>query len=55
MDIRVAEARWPQDGGTVEALFREYVATLGVDISFQNVDEELPPCPANMPGRAVWY
>ena len=47
MDIRVAQARWPQDGATVEALFREYVASLGVDISFQNVDEEL----SDLPGK----
>ncbi len=55
MDIRVAEARWPQDGVTVEALFREYVASLGVDISFQNVDEELSALPGKYarPGGLV--
>jgi ribosomal protein S18 acetylase RimI-like enzyme len=55
MDIRVAQARWPKDYGTVEALFREYVASLGVDISFQNVDEELSALPGKYarPGGVV--
>jgi putative acetyltransferase len=47
MTIRIAEARWPEDHAKVEALFREYVASLGVDISFQNVDDEL----ATLPGK----
>ena len=47
MTIRIAEARWPQDRAKVEALFREYVASLGVDIGFQNVDDEL----ATLPGK----
>jgi len=45
--IRIAEARWPDDRETVEALFREYVASLAEDISFQNVDDEL----AGLPGK----
>jgi ribosomal protein S18 acetylase RimI-like enzyme len=45
--IRIAEARWPDDRATVEALFREYVASLAEDISFQNVDDEL----ATLPGK----
>ena len=45
--IRIAEARWPDDRATVEALFREYVASLAEDISFQNVDDEL----AGLPGK----
>jgi len=45
MTIRIAEARWPQDHTTVESLFREYVASLAEDISFQNVDEELGTLP----------
>ena len=47
MTIRIAEARWPGDHATVEALFREYVTSLSEDISFQNVDDEL----AGLPGK----
>lgn len=47
MTIRIAEARWPQDHATVEALFREYVSSLAEDISFQNVDDEL----SHLPGK----
>jgi putative acetyltransferase len=47
MTIRIAEARWPQDRETVESVFREYVASLAEDISFQNVDDEL----ADLPGK----
>jgi len=45
--LRIAEARWPRDAATVEALFREYVASLDADISFQDVDREL----AGLPGK----
>jgi len=45
--IRISEARWPTDRAIVEALFREYVASLAEDISFQNVDDEL----AALPGK----
>ena len=45
MPIRISEARWPDDRATVEALFREYVASLTEDISFQNVDDELTTLP----------
>jgi putative acetyltransferase len=47
MGARISEARWPEDRATVEALFREYVASLAEDISFQNVDREL----AGLPGK----
>jgi ribosomal protein S18 acetylase RimI-like enzyme len=43
--IRIAEASWPDDHATVEALFREYVASLTEDISFQQIDEELGTLP----------
>ena len=46
-EIRIAEARWPDDRATVETLFREYVASLAEDISFQNVDDEL----SGLPGK----
>ena len=45
--VRIAEARWPHDHALVETLFREYVASLAEDISFQNVDDEL----AGLPGK----
>ncbi len=53
--IRIAEARWPDDRETVEALFREYVASLAEDISFQNVDDELAVLPGQYarPGGVV--
>jgi putative acetyltransferase len=47
MTIRITEARWPDDRAIVEKLFREYVASLAEDISFQNVDDEL----AGLPGK----
>jgi ribosomal protein S18 acetylase RimI-like enzyme len=47
MAIRITEARWPDDSQTVEALFREYIASLTEDISFQNPDDEL----AGLPGK----
>jgi ribosomal protein S18 acetylase RimI-like enzyme len=47
MTIRITEARWPDDRATVEALFREYIASLTEDISFQNPDDEL----AGLPGK----
>ena len=55
MPIRISEARWPDDRATVEALFREYVASLAEDISFQNVDEELGTLPGKYarPGGVV--
>lgn len=43
----IREARWPQDRDVVEDLFREYVAGLGVDVSFQNIEQEF----AALPGR----
>ena len=45
--IRISEARWPDDRATVEVLFREYIASLSEDISFQNVGDEL----ATLPGK----
>lgn len=47
MTIRITQARWPQDRATVEALLREYVASLAEDISFQNVDDELAALPGS--------
>ena len=55
MTIRIAAARWPDDRATVESLFREYVASLAEDISFQNVDDEVAALPGKYarPGGAV--
>jgi ribosomal protein S18 acetylase RimI-like enzyme len=47
MAFRITEARWPDDRAIVEALFREYIASLTEDISFQNPDDEL----AGLPGK----
>ena len=47
MSLRISESRWPDDRAIVAALFREYVASLAEDISFQNVDDEL----ATLPGK----
>src|SRR4051794_4142976 len=55
MEIRIAEARWPDDRAAVEALFAEYVSSLTEDISFQNVDQELTTLPGKYarPGGVV--
>jgi ribosomal protein S18 acetylase RimI-like enzyme len=45
--IRISEARWPDDRATVETLFREYVASLAEDISFQDFESEF----AGLPGK----
>jgi ribosomal protein S18 acetylase RimI-like enzyme len=45
--LRIAEARWPRDRALVEGLFRDYVASLDADISFQDVTSEL----AGLPGK----
>jgi len=55
MTFRITEARWPDDRAAVEALFREYVGSLGEDISFQNVEDELAALPGKYarPGGVV--
>jgi putative acetyltransferase len=45
--VDITEARWPEDRDTVLALFRAYIDGLGVDLSFQGVDQEL----ATLPGK----
>ena len=44
---RIAEARWPADRAVVESLFREYVASLSEDITFQDFEAEF----AGLPGK----
>jgi ribosomal protein S18 acetylase RimI-like enzyme len=45
--ISIAAAHWPDDVGAVRGLFQEYVESLGVDLSFQDVDAEF----AELPGK----
>jgi ribosomal protein S18 acetylase RimI-like enzyme len=45
--IVITQARWPDDRATVEVLFREYVASLAEDISFQDFEAEF----AGLPGK----
>jgi putative acetyltransferase len=43
----IIPARFPDDTATVRSLFAEYVDSLGIDLSFQNVAAEL----AELPGK----
>ncbi|RYX84110.1 GNAT family N-acetyltransferase [bacterium] len=45
--ISIAPARLPDDIETVRGLFREYIDSLGIDLSFQDVEAEL----ADLPGK----
>jgi ribosomal protein S18 acetylase RimI-like enzyme len=45
--IDIAPARLPEDLELVRGLFGEYVASLGIDLSFQDIDREL----AHLPGK----
>jgi ribosomal protein S18 acetylase RimI-like enzyme len=45
--MMIAPARFPEDGEIVRRLFAEYVESLGIDLSFQEVDAEL----ADLPGK----
>jgi len=45
--IEIRPAAWPADLSTVRQLFTEYVASLGIDLSFQGVEAEL----AALPGK----
>lgn len=47
MPFFIREARWPDNRTTVEALFREYVASLAEDITFQDFEGEF----ATLPGK----
>ncbi len=43
----IAAASWPEDRAVVRDLFREYVDSLNIDLTFQDVQAEL----ADLPGR----
>jgi len=43
----IESARFPSDLPLVQALFREYAATLGIDLCFQDFEFEL----ARLPGK----
>jgi GNAT superfamily N-acetyltransferase len=43
--LSIAEFRLPDDIQDVKRLFREYIAALGIDLSFQNFAEELDGLP----------
>lgn len=45
--IAIAPARLPDDVEVVRGLFAEYIDSLGIDLSFQDVDAEL----AQLPGK----
>jgi putative acetyltransferase len=45
--IAIEEARWPEDRAIALQLFRDYVAELDVDLSFQGVEAEF----ASLPGK----
>ncbi|HEV2678307.1 MAG TPA: GNAT family N-acetyltransferase [Aliidongia sp.] len=45
--MSIAPARFPGDADAVRGLFAEYVESLGIDLSFQDVNAEL----AGLPGK----
>lgn len=47
LEIDIRPAVFPDDGSTIEGLFREYAASLGMDLAFQQFSEEL----ASLPGK----
>lgn len=51
MRIAITPVRGEPEVARVRDLFREYVAALGIDLSFQGFDAELAGCPADMRPR----
>jgi putative acetyltransferase len=45
--MTIAPARIPYDIDSIRALYVEYIESLGIDLSFQDIDTEL----ANLPGK----
>jgi putative acetyltransferase len=47
--VRIRDAKWPDDLVIVRSLFEDYVAEIGVDLSFQGFAAEV----ADLPGKYV--
>ncbi|WNC92271.1 hypothetical protein RI103_28795 [Paraburkholderia sp. FT54] len=45
--IQITTAQFPQQLDAVQAIFREYAGSLGIDLSFQNFESELADLPGN--------
>lgn len=45
--LTIRQAQFPQDLNIVTSLFSAYVASLGIDLSYQNFEQEL----SNLPGK----
>lgn len=47
MSIRIEPAEFPKDADTIHTLFSEYASSLGIDLTFQQFQDEL----ATLPGK----
>ncbi|KAJ5161415.1 hypothetical protein N7492_006807 [Penicillium capsulatum] len=50
MSICIEEARFPADADAIHILFRDYAASLRIDLSFQNFQHELDSLPGRYSG-----
>lgn len=56
MKVTIVQARFDKDPNTIRALFEEYALSLGIDLGFQNFDQELAQLPgpyASPEGRVM--